>query len=134
MCNICIFCVNYLCFLKKCLFILYAISYSLHTLLYMFCILCAYFLLYFKKTFSNCLSTFVYTYCTFLHTVAYFFILMHTFVIFFACFHILLYTLAYFCLIHYHSPRALLPRRTGNSKHGHAAVRHQSNGNLAAEM
>ena len=29
---------------------------------------------------------------------------------------------------------ALLLRRTGNSEHGLAPVRHQSNGNLAAEM
>ena len=34
----------------------------------------------------------------------------------------------------FHSPRALLQRLTGSSKHGYAAVRHQSNGNLAAEM
>ena len=29
---------------------------------------------------------------------------------------------------------ALLLRRTGNSEHGHVAVRHQSNGNIAAEI
>ena len=33
-----------------------------------------------------------------------------------------------------HRPLALLSRRTGNIKCGHAAVRHQSNGNLAAEL
>ena len=33
-----------------------------------------------------------------------------------------------------HSPLILLPRRTGHSKYGHAAVRLESNGNLAAEM